>query len=176
MPYLPYLDCDGQPYGCCELFQFTAADVAAHWRVGADDDGTPLYAIPYEGVSADDGVTDPAELAGWYWQASFPGCLPDGDPSGPFASFTLAADDAECLNVRTLPTHWASALINDDLTGFDDAELAQFNAVCDGENLSHCEGIVGDDAPDGAESSFMRFHDAQPYGVLACDCYRYIFS
>ena len=32
--------------------------------------------------------------AGWYWQACFPGCLPDGDPTGPFASEAEALADA----------------------------------------------------------------------------------
>jgi hypothetical protein len=32
--------------------------------------------------------------AGWYWWACFPGCLPDGDPMGPFTSPTRAAEDA----------------------------------------------------------------------------------
>jgi hypothetical protein len=37
---------------------------------------------------------------GWYWWSCFPGCLPDGDPIGPFeteqeamADFTLANGD-----------------------------------------------------------------------------------
>jgi hypothetical protein len=29
--------------------------------------------------------------AGWYWWPCFPGCLPDGDPVGPFAT------EAECV-------------------------------------------------------------------------------
>lgn len=36
-----------------------------------------------------------AEAAGWYWQACFPGCLPDGEPSGPFASSAQALEDAD---------------------------------------------------------------------------------
>lgn len=32
--------------------------------------------------------------SGWYWAAEFPGCLPDGDPSGPFVSSTAAWRDA----------------------------------------------------------------------------------
>ncbi len=32
--------------------------------------------------------------AGWYWWSCFPGCLPDGDPVGPFSSATRAAEDA----------------------------------------------------------------------------------
>ena len=29
--------------------------------------------------------------AGWYWWSCFPGCLPDSDPIGPFAT------EAECI-------------------------------------------------------------------------------
>jgi hypothetical protein len=32
--------------------------------------------------------------AGWYWWACFPGCLPDGEPSGPFDTMQEAIDDA----------------------------------------------------------------------------------
>ena len=31
---------------------------------------------------------------GWFWQACFPGCLPDGPPFGPFQSFDDAVADA----------------------------------------------------------------------------------
>lgn len=30
---------------------------------------------------------------GWYWWAGQPGCLPDGDPVGPFYTSTEAYDD-----------------------------------------------------------------------------------
>lgn len=33
--------------------------------------------------------------AGWYWWSCFPGCLPDSDPSGPFATEQEALDDAQ---------------------------------------------------------------------------------
>jgi hypothetical protein len=33
--------------------------------------------------------------AGWYWQACFPGCLPDSDPVGPFETEQEAIDDAQ---------------------------------------------------------------------------------
>ena len=35
------------------------------------------------------------ELAGWYWWSCFPGCLPNGDPSGPYATEQAAIDDAQ---------------------------------------------------------------------------------
>lgn len=35
-----------------------------------------------------------AELLGWYWQACMPGCLPDGEPCGPFETEVAALEDA----------------------------------------------------------------------------------
>lgn len=32
---------------------------------------------------------------GWYWRACFPGCLPDGDPVGPFATSRQALEAAD---------------------------------------------------------------------------------
>jgi hypothetical protein len=32
---------------------------------------------------------------GWYWAAGFPGCLYDGEPSGPFGSSAQARLDAD---------------------------------------------------------------------------------
>jgi hypothetical protein len=31
---------------------------------------------------------------GWYWRACFPGCIPDGEPSGPFKTAEEAHNDA----------------------------------------------------------------------------------
>ena len=48
-------------------------------------------------ASADELESDaPGEYlpAGWYWWACFPGCLPDGDPSGPFETEAEALADA----------------------------------------------------------------------------------
>ena len=33
--------------------------------------------------------------SGWYWQSCFPGCLPDGEAVGPFASSRQAHQDAD---------------------------------------------------------------------------------
>jgi hypothetical protein len=40
------------------------------------------------------------ELEGWYWWACFPGCLPDSDPNGPFATKAQALADAQDCNDR----------------------------------------------------------------------------
>jgi len=39
-------------------------------------------------------LTDCTPLAGWYWWSCFPGCLPDSDPMGPFATEEEALSDA----------------------------------------------------------------------------------
>jgi hypothetical protein len=33
--------------------------------------------------------------SGWYWWSCFPGCLPDGEPFGPFATEAEALGDAQ---------------------------------------------------------------------------------
>jgi hypothetical protein len=48
----------------------------------------PNDAEPYE---SEDG--EPLE-AGWYWWSCFPGCLPDGEPNGPFETEEEALSDA----------------------------------------------------------------------------------
>ena len=68
----------------------------------------------------------------------------------------------------TLPTHWASALINGDSSGLDEHDEEQMLRV-----------IAGEDLPDplsvSEESEFRKYHDAQPYGVPACDCSVFTF-
>jgi hypothetical protein len=69
--------------------------------------------------------------------------------------------EAKTLDV---PEHWLSALVNGDESGLSDKESAQLETFCDGE--------LGDNWSVSSweeEASFMKYHDAQPYGVLACD-------
>ena len=75
-----------------------------------------------------------------------------------------------------LPAHWASYLINGDATSFSlnddggDAEIALIDEI-----------VADIDTKGGAlitcseESFFSKYHDAQPYGVLACDCLEFTF-
>lgn len=86
---------DGDQWGSCEIFHADENHVRAHWLIPGsetDDDG-PRYGCG-SGPGDDEGTNDPAELAGWYWQAGFPGCLPDGDPMGPFDTEQEAMADA----------------------------------------------------------------------------------
>ena len=72
------------------------------------------------------------------------------------------------LTTYWLPAHWASALINGDFTGLEEDDEEALMRV-----------IAGEDLPDpvtvGDEVSFRKYHDAHPYGVLACDCLEYTF-
>ena len=38
-----------------------------------------------------------SEGEGWFWWACFPGCLPDGEPTGPFTSEDETIEDAQLL-------------------------------------------------------------------------------
>jgi len=72
-----------------------------------------------------------------------------------------------------LPAHWASYLINGDATSFSlnddggDEEIAVINQIIDNIGLSP---VSCSDDP-----VFMKYHDARPYGVLACDCLMFTF-
>ncbi len=71
-----------------------------------------------------------------------------------------------------LPTHWACALINGDESGMDDDEIAMLNEFVDNTvrvyGSCHCVDVSED-------TEFMRWHDAAPYGVLACDVAEFTF-
>ena len=67
-----------------------------------------------------------------------------------------------------LPSHWACALFYGDLTGLEEQDEEQLMAVIAGEGLP-------DPLDVSEESEFLKYHDAQPYGVLPCDCLTYTF-
>ena len=55
-------------------------------------DGNPSeYVTEYDAELGEHATMKP----GWYWWAGFPGCLPDGDAMGPFASSQQAHEDAD---------------------------------------------------------------------------------
>lgn len=47
-----------------------------------------VYYLEHWNADAEDGQ-------GWYWRPGFPGCLPDGDPIGPFETEAEAIADAQ---------------------------------------------------------------------------------
>lgn len=85
-----------------EIFQLTsdeAAELADEDTVMEARKNLPRGCIP-EMNSRDwqklvDAIREiTGDMGGWYWQACFPGCLPDGDPMGPFDSYAAALADA----------------------------------------------------------------------------------
>lgn len=71
-----------------------------------------------------------------------------------------------------LPTHWASPLVNGDESGLEDEDQAQLEAftadMVRTYGSCHCVDVSDD-------TEFMRWHDAAPYGVLACDVAEFTF-
>ena len=63
------------------------------------------YSLPdvevFEGIdycaACDGEETEHLEHDKWYWWSCFPGCLPDGEPNGPFETEAEALADAQDL-------------------------------------------------------------------------------
>lgn len=83
MTYYQFQSTDGEEYGSFEVFYADAATCADLGR------GDAIVGVPAE--------ERPVYSPGYYWWAGFPGCLPDGDPVGPFPTEEAAIQDArEC--------------------------------------------------------------------------------
>ena len=65
-----------------------------------------------------------------------------------------------------LPAHWLPAIVNDDLTGLDDAEARSLTRWVRDTRREFGNFHFGD----ARDAGFVRYHDAAEYGVLACDC------
>lgn len=72
-----------------------------------------------------------------------------------------------------LPVHWLPCLFNDDTTGLDDAEEAQFARWATDmlREFGPCTFEVAAADNDWPDPFFARYHDAADYGVKACNCY-----
>lgn len=80
------------------------------------------------------------------------------------------------LVTRVLPAFWAPALVNRDFSSFmlpdneeDLAFITQYMADFT-KHYGNCDPVDVSE-----ESFFYRGHDAVQYGVLACDCFEYVF-
>lgn len=62
---------------------------------GTDTTGMGCDAQCRAGHSIDCELRQNGTEPGWYWQACFPGCLPDGEPNGPFDTEAEAVADAQ---------------------------------------------------------------------------------
>ena len=73
------------------------------------------------------------------------------------------------LKTYLLPSHWASALINDDWTGLDDEDVDAVLTWLTANQPGYCVDC-------DEESQFCRHHDASGLGVLAADCLTFTFQ
>jgi hypothetical protein len=92
MSYYQFSNEHGETFGSCEVFQwdrFDCEDAGLIERDIQSATGWVSFDFGMGGTIRED--TDPTLWEGWYWQACFPGCLPDGDPMGPYAS------EADCM-------------------------------------------------------------------------------
>ena len=74
----------------------------------------------------------------------------------------------------TLPAHWAVALINGDITGYEESEIDQIDAFEEYLNKRHLCGPYCIDVEE--DSWFTSHHDASKFGVLACDVSVFTFD
>ncbi len=75
MSYHQFTNEAGEQYGSFEVFYDDADHNLSDEPRNFDPDGEPVK-------------------PGFYWWSCFPGCLPDGDPSGPFETEQDAIKDA----------------------------------------------------------------------------------
>ena len=80
MSYHTFVSEEGDEYGSFEVFYKD--------QETCDEDNSEY--------SEDDIEAERVELRrpGWFWWSCFPGCIPDGDPSGPFNTEEGAIKDA----------------------------------------------------------------------------------
>ena len=75
------------------------------------------------------------------------------------------------LEKFTLPSYWASALINGDESGLEDSEIAEIDSFINWLLQSYDCAFCVDCSE---ESFFTRYHDAP--NNLASDCLEYTFD
>lgn len=86
-----------------EVFQMTAEEVAESSAYQDEQyDFMKRHEFRLAGMNSkvrqamlDAMVEELGITGGWYWWACFPGCLPDSDPIGPFATEAEALADAQ---------------------------------------------------------------------------------
>lgn len=74
----------------------------------------------------------------------------------------------------TLPIHWAPAMLHGDDDSLSAIDLAQMESFEKANGLSRFSCVQVDDHQDGGD--FMKYHDAQPFGVLSCNVCTFHFD
>ena len=74
----------------------------------------------------------------------------------------------------TLPSHWAVALINGDITGYEESEIDQIDEFEQYLSEKYLSGAYCVDVEE--DNWFTSQHDATEFGVLACDVSVFTFD
>jgi hypothetical protein len=77
--YHSFVNESGEAYGSFEVYYISGTTA----RIARE-------AQRASGLDRRSGGDEPDARAGWYWHACFPGCMPDGEPSGPYTSSRAA--------------------------------------------------------------------------------------
>jgi len=99
MSYYQFSNEFGEKFGSCEIFKWDRFDCQDAGLIEMSAKSETKW-IKFESGIGSCAVAvdcDPADFEGWYWQACFPGCLPDGDPMGPFETEQDAMEDANAV-------------------------------------------------------------------------------
>lgn len=92
--YHSFLDHEGREHGSFELFHLEAEDIT---ELKADFLFQTLGDEERDSNTMEEAIENgdfPYIGPGWYWAAGFPGCLHDGEPTGPFSTALEAIEDA----------------------------------------------------------------------------------
>lgn len=91
---------------------------------------------------------DSAMVRGWFWQSCFPGCMPDSEPFGPFATEADALADARGFDADAEPYPMWAIKVNDRFLHFSMGDLR-------GEMMCSCWTNR-----EAAEKNLLRLRDA----------------
>lgn len=98
MPFYQFSNDVGEAYGSCQVFCWDRFDCQDAGLIERDSESATGWVCWEFGVGGTFRIeTEPELWEGWYWQACFPECLPDGDPMGPFESEPDAMSDSNCI-------------------------------------------------------------------------------
>lgn len=95
MSYHQFSNVYGETYGSFQVVERDRYDCEDAGLIEQDptSPGT-WYALEFGMGGTVRVATDPKYWEGFYWQACWSGCIPDGEPCGPFPTEQAAIDDA----------------------------------------------------------------------------------
>jgi len=91
MSYHQFTNTYGEIYGSFQTLHLDRFDAQDAGLLSLDPTSSTKWSTIDYGQAVE---CDPTTFEGWYWQAGWPGCIPDGDLMGPFPTEADAINDA----------------------------------------------------------------------------------